>query len=70
MRKKVLSTEVSQFREAIRMRYNTVNPPKITLIFVNKKISQRFFMENSQGQFVNPPSGSLIDESVVESEGD
>lgn len=68
MRKKVLKTEVAQFREAISERYNKLNPPAVTLIFVNKRISQRFFMENSQGQFVNPPSGCLIDSSVVESD--
>lgn len=66
MRKAVLKVEVDQFREAIKERYNTLSIPALTVIFVNKRISQRFFHENDQGNLVNPPSGSLVDTCVVE----
>lgn len=65
MRRAVLKVEVDQLREAIKERYNTLSIPAMTVIFVNKRISQRFFQDNGQG-LINPPSGSLIDTGVVE----
>nr|AEX87971.1 Otiwi9 [Sterkiella histriomuscorum] len=69
MRKQVLRTEISQFRQAINENYNqTEKKPYITVIFVNKRINQRFFVEDYQQNLQNPPPGCLIDSSVVESE--
>ena len=42
--------------------------PFITVVIVNKRISQRFFSEDSSGNLINPPSGCLINSNVVESE--
>ena len=39
-----VNKEISQFREALANRFNTMNPPKITLILVNKRINQRIFV--------------------------
>jgi aubergine-like protein len=39
----------------------------LTVIVVNKRINQRFFMD-SNGSLMNPPSGSVIDKDVVEDE--
>lgn len=33
---------------------------------MNKRITQRFFLEDDRGNLVNPPSGSCIDEVIVE----
>ena len=50
--------------------YNSAQTvPKITLIVVNKKINQRFFVEDRQGRLQNPPSGCIIDRQLVEQEG-
>lgn len=72
MREKVIKEEVSQFRIAIGEMYNkTKQKPCITLIIVNKKITQRFFTFNSQTeQYENPPSGTCVDTLVVEDQDD
>lgn len=47
MRRQVLQKEISQFREAIDEMYNkAAKKPKMTLIIVNKRITQRFFVED------------------------
>ena len=62
MRKQVLTKEVSQMREAIHETYNlTKKKPYITVVIVNKRITQRFFVEDDSGLLQNPPSGCLID---------
>jgi hypothetical protein len=43
--------------------------PKITLVIVNKRIIQSFFVKDGQGRLSNPPSGCLIDSQLVESTG-
>jgi hypothetical protein len=49
--------------------YNKVGKkPAITLIIVNKRITQRFFVDNGSGQLINPPSGCVVDTKVVENE--
>lgn len=69
MRRQVIEAEVSQFQEIIHSLYNkTTSKPKLTLIIVNKRINQRFFMEYDDGEILNPPSGLVIDSKVVESE--
>lgn len=42
--------------------------PAITLIIVNKRISQRFFVDDGRGQLINPPSGCVVDTKLVENE--
>jgi hypothetical protein len=50
--------------------YNKVaEKPKITVIVVNKRISQRFFVKDQGGRLVNPPSGCIIDKGLVEEHG-
>lgn len=63
MRRQVLQKEITQFREAINETYNLAKKkPYITVIIVNKRITQRFFIEDEYGRLQNPPSGCLIDE--------
>jgi len=38
------------------------------VIIVNKRITQRFFIEDQGGRLNNPPSGALIDTNVVENQ--
>ena len=69
MRTLVLQHEVTQFRKAIEEVYNkAAKKPCITVIIVNKRITQRFFVENEKGGYNNPPSGCVIDSKLVESE--
>lgn len=69
MRRQVLQQEVTQLREAINETYNLAKKkPHITVIIVNKRITQRFFLEDSRSGLVNPPSGCLIDTKIVENE--
>lgn len=46
MRKTVIKKEIGQLKEAIKSMYNKNKEPYITVIFVNKRISQRFFSED------------------------
>lgn len=69
MRKQVMDCEVSQLKELISEVYNTMSKPKITVIIVNKRISQRFFTLQ-EGQLYNPPSGCIVDTDLVEGQGD
>lgn len=39
MRKKVIETEVAQFKETIHSYYNKAKKPSVTVIIVNKRIS-------------------------------
>jgi len=41
--------------------------PKITLVIVNKRIIQSFFVVDGTGRLSNPPSGCIIDCDLVES---
>ena len=67
MRDQVISKEITQFRQAIAELYNkAANPPKITLVVVNKRITQRFFVRDERGNLVNPPSGCIVDQGLVE----
>ena len=69
MRRQVLQKEISQIKEAINETYNLAKKkPYVTVIIVNKRITQRFFVEDENGNFSNPPSGSLIDTRIVEAE--
>lgn len=56
-------------KNAINETYNTAKKkPYITVIIVNKRITQRFFIEDSRGNLQNPPSGALIDCQIVENQ--
>jgi aubergine-like protein len=69
MRRQVLQKEITQIREAINETYNLAKKkPYITVIIVNKRITQRFFIEDEYGQLQNPPSGCLIDDKIVENQ--
>ncbi len=53
-------------REAILSIQNkAARSPHITLIVVNKRITQRFVIDNGHGEIMNPPSGSVIDSGLV-----
>lgn len=39
MRSEIEAKELKQFKEAIKSAYNSMNLPKITLVFVNKRIN-------------------------------
>ena len=43
--------------------------PKILFIFINKRITTRFF-EKINGGVINPGPGTLVDTSVVSEDGD
>ena len=66
-RDQVLSAEIPQFEAAIIKLYNKASEkPEITVVLVNKRISQRFFVTDAQGRLSNPPSGCIIDKGLVE----
>jgi hypothetical protein len=70
MRSQVLQKEVTQFKEVFSEIYNKVEfAPKVTLVVVNKRITQRFFIQDQNGQLMNPPSGCIVDKGLVENSG-
>ena len=70
-RDQVISKELVQFREAFAEVYNkAATQPKITLVVVNKRITQRFFVQDGRGGLENPPSGCIIDRGLVEHSND
>jgi hypothetical protein len=70
MRDQVISREVTQFKEAFAELYNKAEvSPKVTLVVVNKRITQRFFVKDQNGRLANPPSGCIIDRGLVEKAG-
>ncbi len=51
MREQVLMREIPQLREVIADLYNRVaEQPQITVVVVNKRITQRFFVKDGRGQ--------------------
>ena len=52
------------------MTYKKDEHPEITVVVVNKRISQRFFVKSESGRLSNPPSGCIIDKGLVESHGE
>jgi len=69
MREQVLANEIPQLRSVISDLYNEVStPPAITVVVVNKRITQRFFVQEGK-RLVNPPSGCIIDRDLVENDG-
>jgi aubergine-like protein len=69
MREQVLQNEIPQLKQVISDLYNEVAaPPAITVVVVNKRITQRFFVQEGK-RLVNPPSGCIIDKELVENDG-
>jgi len=69
-RKQVIDAEVAQFTQACNEMYNQAGvKPKITLVIVNKRIIQNFFIMDGNNRLNNPPSGCIIDRDLVESSG-
>lgn len=69
MRNLVLEKELPTFSKLINKLYNTARPPKLTLIIVNKRISQRFTATDpTSGKIMNPCPGTVIDTKVVNKE--
>lgn len=65
-----MQKEVTQFKEVFSEIYNKVEfAPKVTLVVVNKRITQRFFIQDQNGQLMNPPSGCIVDRGLVENSG-
>lgn len=56
-------------KNVVKEIYGTISKtPKFTLVIVNKRINQRFFVKDGQGYQINPPSGCLVDKLLVEQE--
>lgn len=69
-RDQVLSIEIPQFEAAISELTNkAAEKPELTVVVVNKRITQRFFVKDQNGRLVNPPSGCIIDKGLVEHTG-
>ena len=67
MRDLIEKSEVSQFKMALKDLYNKVTGvPPITMVVVNKRINQRMFVQDRNGNVCNPPPGSIIDTGLVE----
>ena len=67
----MIKIEVAQLQEAISQLYpEDATKPEITLVVVNKRINQRFFLKDeATGRLNNPPSGCIIDKGLVEHGG-
>jgi hypothetical protein len=47
--------------------YNSAGKtPYFTVVIVNKRINQRFFVDDGGHSIINPPSGCLVDSVLVE----
>jgi len=67
MRDLIEKNEVKQFKMALKDLYNKVTGvPPITMVVVNKRINQRMFVQDRNGNVCNPPPGSIIDSGLVE----
>lgn len=66
-----IDKEVSQLKQCLEGKYNKINPPKITLIVVNKRINQRMFCQDPRSkETINPQPGTIIDSNLVENTDD
>ena len=67
----VLAQELPQLRTVIADLYNKVaEQPEITVVVVNKRITQRFFVQEQNGRLQNPPSGCIVDRKLIEQDGE
>lgn len=66
MRNQVVHEEIAQFRKYLLAEVSQDQMPKLTLIVVNKRITQRFFVQNeSSKRLSNPPTGCIIDSGLI-----
>lgn len=69
MRQQVIAHELEQLNKIVLQEYSFVNgkevkEPKIpvhTLIIVNKRVRQRFFLMGPNNNITNPPQGTYVD---------
>jgi len=64
-----LLSDSNQAEESKGPSSKSYQPPKITLVIVNKRVRQRFFQQtmNNGQQFIdNPPQGTYVDQGFVE----
>lgn len=64
MRQQVKSEELQMLRDLLKEKF-PISQPKITLVIVNKRITQRFFEKTDYMEIKNPPAGTIIDSEVV-----
>lgn len=60
-----MNSEIKQLRAVLDEKCTMTDPPKITLIVVNKRITQRMFIDSGRDT-VNPQPGTIIDSGLVE----
>jgi aubergine-like protein len=53
-------------KQIIQEVYGQAKHPHITLIFVNKRVRQRFFEKQGPNKIFNPPQGTFVDQGFVE----
>jgi len=67
MRDQVTKYEINSIMRGFRAGLNKVHEdPLITVIIVNKRINQRVFLQDDYGQVQNPPTGTIVDQAIVE----
>ena len=57
---------MEQFRACLEKEFNKMSRPLLTLVVVNKRISQRMFIEDRDGRMNNPEPGTIIDSQITE----
>lgn len=66
-RTQVVNAEVTQFQQCCNEMYNQAQTrPRITLVIVNKRIIQNFFVKDESNKLQNAPSGAIVDSELVE----
>jgi aubergine-like protein len=66
MRSQVIHHELDQLKQIVTEVYGDSKHPEITLIFVNKRVRQRFFEKQGHSKVLNPPQGTYVDQGFVE----
>ncbi|ODM98914.1 Piwi-like protein 1 [Orchesella cincta] len=66
----VYEQELVGIKASIALRYNQKNTalPKLTYIVVNKRINTRFFAKGRGDPYMNPPPGTVVDDTVTRPE--
>ena len=64
----IIKSEIPEIKRAF-LRINLNYFPKFCEILITKRINDRFFLRNQQGEFKNPISGTLVHKDVVFKEG-
>jgi aubergine-like protein len=68
MRQQVKAEELRMLHICLK-EYQPLDDAKVTLVVVNKRINQRFFEQTEELAICNPPAGTIVDASIVQSEG-